>query len=198
MGTGASLGTKPEKYQRKVNRFKGKILKHETLSDRQKIRLLEQMSHELKIIMPPPPDDPSKKAATKIQSIQRVRSVQEEQRRWVNGNNLFDVYDSICKAYRHETMTFPVFLKFCKECKLVDEKFKPGDINKAWNEIVGVDTRNIKYDQFLQILAHIGENKGEVSLPDEEHADFHLGITIRHYSIGRSCHLMYGVCVENR
>lgn len=198
MGTGASLGTVPEKYERKVKRYKGKILKYETLSDRQKLRLLEQMSHELKKIMPPQADDPTKKAATKIQSIQRVRSVQEEQRRWVNGNNLFDVYDSICKAYRHETMTFPVFLKFCKESKVLDEKFRAGDCNKAWNEIVGMDVKNIKYDQFLQILAHIGENKGEVTLPEEDHADFHLGITIRHFSMGGSCHLLYGICVENR
>lgn len=195
MGAGAATGRDAEKIERKLHRFEGKILKMDTLSERQRIRLVEQMSHELKKLVPPPAADHTKHAATKIQSIQRTRSIKKEQRRWVKSDTLFHVYEGLCKAYRHDAMTIPVFIKFCKECKVIEGKYKEENCNAAWNEICGSDARTVKYEPFLQLLAYIGEDKGEVICPEEVSPDFHLVITITHYSCGDNSHLIYGLSV---
>ena len=57
MGAGASI---PED---KRVRFKEKLLVVETLSDQQKMRLLEQMSHELKKSQGPPSEEVSSMVA---------------------------------------------------------------------------------------------------------------------------------------
>lgn len=196
MGAGAATGRDAEKLQHKLQRFEGKILLMDTLSERQRIRLVEQMSHELKKIVPPPVGDHTKHAATKIQSIQRTRSIKKEQRRWVKSDTLFNVYECLCKAYRLDIMTIPVFIKFCKECKVVEGKYKEENCNAAWNEICGSDAKTVPYELFLQLLAYIGEDKGEVVCPDEVSPDFDLVITITHYShSGENSHLIYGLSV---
>lgn len=160
MGAGASSGPTPTMSPEKMEQFKQKLLGLDSLNQLQKIRLIEQMAYELRKLEITDKDR-EHHAAAKIQALHRRRATHKRHKdTGSRASTLHEVYDSFCRTYRQELMTNTVFVKLCKDCKVIDRKFKAQDCEMVWNKVCDQE-KKIRYDTFLKILTVVAERRGQ-------------------------------------
>lgn len=102
MGAGASVGDVATKIPAdKMSYFVEKLLKLNTLTQRQRDRLLDQMQYELRKAMPDQVDEKAA-AAQKIQALSRGKAGRKAH--LGNGESLEEVFSEFCQTFPSKTV----------------------------------------------------------------------------------------------
>lgn len=106
------------------------------------------MSYELRKHDKP---DIQHRAAAKLQALQRKRIIKKKHAKGGGGRTLHTLYDSFLKTYGQEKMTLTLFVKFCKDSNIINNRFNAKDCEMAWTKACGKE-KNISYPDFSNLL----------------------------------------------